>query len=215
MSKKLVLLMILVASTLFCGHQAAVVIEATTDTEIVSSVSRSWPFPRCCDSDKQKVKKCMTNTTSIDDCCPTFKSILGRKCPCYRYANYLDNQALITLASYCDVKNPCMCEKQEDMTMAVDSTSSVTWPCPRPRPRPRPRPQRSCCAGDKAKIKTCMTNTTSIDECCPTFKSTIGRSCSCHRYAEQLDNQALITLEAYCDVTNPCDTASPVGDWRK
>uniref|UniRef100_A0A0V0GHX5 Putative ovule protein n=1 Tax=Solanum chacoense TaxID=4108 RepID=A0A0V0GHX5_SOLCH len=49
----------------------------------------------------------MFNTTSIDECCPTFNSILGTSCPCYKYAEDLDNQVLITLESYCNVNNPC------------------------------------------------------------------------------------------------------------
>ncbi|MCD7454445.1 hypothetical protein HAX54_024884 [Datura stramonium] len=62
----------------------------------------------------------------------------------------------------------------------------------------------NCSDGDKGKIKRCMTKIASIDKCCPLFKRTIGTNCKCYHYAEDLDNQALITLESYCDVTNPC-----------
>nr|AAA34062.1 cysteine-rich extensin-like protein-4 [Nicotiana tabacum] len=91
------------------------------------------------------------------------------------------------------------------------------YPCSPPRPRPRPcpppppppcppppAPSSSCSASDQAKVKKCMFNTTSIDECCPTFKSILPTSCPCYKYAENLDNQVLITLEAYCDVDSPC-----------
>ncbi|MCD7447126.1 hypothetical protein HAX54_023871 [Datura stramonium] len=137
------------------------------------------PFSGCSASDKEKVKTCMFNTTSIDECCPTFQSILGTSCPCYQYAEDLDNQVLITLEAYCDVDSPC-------------------------RGVPSPPPPTGCSASNKEKVKTCMFNTTSIDECCPTFQSILGTSCPCYKYAEDLDNQVLITLEAYCDVTTPC-----------
>ncbi|XP_049389082.1 uncharacterized protein LOC125853434 isoform X4 [Solanum stenotomum] len=105
-------------------------------------------------------------------------------------------------------------------------------PCthPRPRPRPRPRPQpcspppppprspppppprsppppapaTTCSASDQQQVKTCMFETTSIDACCPIFRKILGTSCPCYKYAEDLDNQILITLEAYCDVSTPC-----------
>nr|AAA34060.1 cysteine-rich extensin-like protein-2 [Nicotiana tabacum] len=88
-------------------------------------------------------------------------------------------------------------------------------PPPQPRPRPSPppppppsppppAPSSSCSASDQAKVKKCMFNTPKIDECCPTFKSILGTSCPCYKYAEDLDNQVLITLEAYCDVDSPC-----------
>ncbi|XP_047252370.1 pollen-specific leucine-rich repeat extensin-like protein 1 isoform X2 [Capsicum annuum] len=144
------------------------------------------PFSGCSISDQEKVKKCMFNTTSIDACCPTFKSILGTSCPCYKYAEDLDNQVLITLEAYCDVDSPC---------------SGMLSPPPPVTPTPF---SDSCSASDKEKVKTCMFNTTSIDECCPTFKSILGTSCPCYKYAEELDNQVLITLESYCDVDSPC-----------
>ncbi|KAK4371707.1 hypothetical protein RND71_007091 [Anisodus tanguticus] len=100
------------------------------------------------------------------------------------------------------------------------------YPCPPPRPRPCPPPPppcsppppppsppprsppptpfSGCSASDKEKVKTCMFNTTLIDACCPTFQSILGTSCPCYQYAEDLDNQVLITLEAYCDVDSPC-----------
>ncbi|KAK4380698.1 hypothetical protein RND71_002560 [Anisodus tanguticus] len=76
---------------------------------------------------------------------------------------------------------------------------------PPPPPRsPPPTPFSSCSASDKEKVNKCMFNTTSIDACCPTFKSTLGINCDCYKYAEDLDNQVLITLEAYCDIDSPC-----------
>ncbi|CAN4114058.1 unnamed protein product [Withania somnifera] len=140
------------------------------------------PFPGCSASDKEKVKKCMFNTTSIDACCPTFQSILGTSCPCYQYAEDLDNQVLITLEAYCDVDSPCR---------------GVPSP-------PPPDPFSGCSASEKEQVKTCMFNTTSIDACCPIFKKTLGTNCPCYKYAEDLDNQVLITLESYCDIDSPC-----------
>ncbi|TMX01896.1 hypothetical protein EJD97_023183 [Solanum chilense] len=97
------------------------------------------------------------------------------------------------------------------------------WPQPchpsRPRPRPRPRPSpppppprsplppaptTACSTSDQKQVKTCMYETTSIDACCPIFKKILGTSCPCYKYAKDLDNQILITLEAYCDVSTPC-----------
>ncbi|XP_019235479.1 PREDICTED: keratinocyte proline-rich protein-like [Nicotiana attenuata] len=85
-------------------------------------------------------------------------------------------------------------------------------PPPQPRPRPSPpppsppppAPSSSCSASDEAKIYKCMFNETEIDPCCPTFKSILGASCPCYKYAENLDNQVLITIESYCDVDSPC-----------
>lgn len=84
-------------------------------------------------------------------------------------------------------------------TMEAIATISAS-----PSPRPRPQPKLKCSADDKAKVKTCMTKTISIDACCPTFRSILGKSCPCYNYAMKLDNQVLITLEAYCDVSDPC-----------
>jgi len=42
------------------------------------------------------------------------------------------------------------------------------------------------------------------NKCCPLFKRTIGANCKCYNYAEDLDSQALITLQSYCDINNPC-----------
>ncbi|KAF3636569.1 cryptochrome 2 (photolyase-like) [Capsicum annuum] len=218
-------IMFVVAGILFCSHQQAVVAR-----EVEAAANRNelqifpwdipcylpWPFPwprpypcppprprpcpppprprsppppppspsppppapttSCSASDKEKVKTCMFNTTSIDACCPTFKSILGTSCPCYKYAEDLDNQVLITLEAYCDVDSPCKMSP----------------------------PPPSCSASDKEKVKTCMFNTTSIDACCPTFQSILGTSCPCYKYAEDLDNQVLTTLESYCDINSPC-----------
>ncbi|XP_049370910.1 uncharacterized protein LOC125835847 [Solanum verrucosum] len=223
-------MMLVVATIMFCSHHQAVVArEVVVDVDVVEDGNKlklwpweipcylPWPFPfprpypcpppkprpspppppprsppppppsppppppapatTCSPGDKAKVKKCMFNTTSIDECCPTFQSILGTSCPCYKYAEDLDNQVLITLEAYCDVVTPCR----------------------------SPPPKPSCPASDQEKVKTCMFNTTSIDECCPTFNSILGTSCPCYKYAEDLDNQVLITLESYCDVNNPCN----------
>ncbi|XP_009793210.1 uncharacterized protein [Nicotiana sylvestris] len=92
------------------------------------------------------------------------------------------------------------------------------WPCPSPPPPPPrpcpppppppcpppPAPSSSCSASDEAKIYKCMFNETKIDPCCPIFKSTLGTSCPCYKYAENLGNQELIALQAYCDIDSPC-----------
>ncbi|XP_060180465.1 uncharacterized protein LOC132610195 [Lycium barbarum] len=121
------LTMLMVAAILFCSHQQGVVareVAVTVDDdgneiEILPCWIIHWPWcpsppspppapkPTCSASDQEQVKKCMFNVTSIDACCPTFRSILGTSCPCYKYAEELDNQRLITLKAYCHVDSPC------------------------------------------------------------------------------------------------------------
>ncbi|KAF3636568.1 hypothetical protein T459_01585 [Capsicum annuum] len=144
------------------------------------------PAMSCSSSDKQKVQKCFNETVSIDECCPTFQNILGKSCPCYQYAEDLDNQVLITAEAYCDFSTPC---------------KGVPPPPPK---SPPPRPTAACSASDKLKVQKCFNETVSIDACCPTFQSILGKSCLCYQYAEELDNQVLITAEAYCDFGSPC-----------
>ncbi|XP_060200953.1 uncharacterized protein LOC132629265 [Lycium barbarum] len=81
------------------------------------------------------------------------------------------------------------------------------WPFPWPWPWPYPPPTHaptSCSTSDKEKVEMCMFNNTSIDTCCPTFKTILGTSCPCYKYVEDLDNGVLITLKTYCDVDSPC-----------
>ncbi|XP_059318600.1 uncharacterized protein LOC132069154 isoform X2 [Lycium ferocissimum] len=127
------LMMLMVAAILFCSHQQGVVareVAVTVDddgneVEIIPCWIFHWPWcpspppppppsppppppkPSCSASDQEQVKTCMFNVTSIDACCPTFRSILGTSCPCYKFAEDLDNQVLITLQAYCDVDSPC------------------------------------------------------------------------------------------------------------
>ncbi|KAH0676668.1 hypothetical protein KY285_024469 [Solanum tuberosum] len=121
--------------------------------------------------------------------------------------------ALITLQSYCDVNNPCKRVQKVvadgSRTGTVEAVATISAS---PSPRVRPQAQTKCSAADKAKVKTCMTKTSSIDACCPTFRSILGKSCPCYNYAMKLDNQALITLEAYCDVNNPCNKVQAHND---
>ncbi|KAK4353948.1 hypothetical protein RND71_026142 [Anisodus tanguticus] len=102
MIKWFVILMFLMAEIVICSHQ--LVVEKNVATYSKSRPSQS---SNCSDSNKGKIKKCMTKTTFIDKCCPLFKRTIGTNCKCYRYAEDLDNQSLITLESYCDVNNPC------------------------------------------------------------------------------------------------------------
>nr|XP_016451512.1 PREDICTED: uncharacterized protein LOC107776177 [Nicotiana tabacum] len=189
MSRGWVIFMFLIAAIVLCSHHTV----AVENTAIYSQARTT--LPNCSNSDKSKINKCMTNTTSIDKCCPLFKRTIGTNCKCYRYAKDLDNQALITLQAYCDVNNPC--KRVQRVVAEAVATISAT-------PRPLPRLQPKCSATDEAKVKKCMTNTTSMDACCPTFRSILGRSCPCFAYAMLLDNLALITIQAYCDVSNPC-----------
>nr|XP_009616973.2 uncharacterized protein LOC104109369 [Nicotiana tomentosiformis] len=191
MSRWWVIFMFVMAAIVLCSHQTV----AAENTATYSQARAT--LPNCSNNDKSKIKKCMTNTTSIDKCYPLFKRTIGTNCKCYRYAKDLDNQALITLRAYCDVNNPC---KRVQRVVAEAVAIMSATPCPRPRPRPQPQ----CSATDEAKVKKCMTNTISIDACCPTFRSILGRSCPCFAYAMLLYNQALITIQAYCDVSNPC-----------
>ncbi|KAH0676652.1 hypothetical protein KY285_024453 [Solanum tuberosum] len=195
MTRGYVILMFLMAAVVICSHQQAVA------KNIASAATTS-----CSNSDKGKIKKCMTQTVSIDKCCPLFKRTIGANCKCYNYAEGLDNQALITLQSYCDINNPCKSVQKVvgdgSRTGTVEAVATISAsPIPQVRSQAKPK----CSAADKAKVKTCMTKTSSIDACCPTFRSILGKSCPCYNYAMKLDNQALITLEAYCDVNNPCN----------
>ncbi|KAM3324483.1 hypothetical protein P3S67_005635 [Capsicum chacoense] len=177
-----ILMMLVAATTTFCRHHQAIMAKEVA----MIMVDEENEAAACSASDQQKVKKCMFSTTSIDECCPTFKSILGTSCSCYKYAEDLDNQVLITLQAYCDVGSPC---------------KGVPPPPPK---SPPPPPANTCPVSDQDKLKKCMFEKTSIDKCCPTFKSILMTSCPCYKYAEDLDNQVLITLEVYCDVSNPC-----------
>ncbi|KAL3369407.1 hypothetical protein AABB24_009978 [Solanum stoloniferum] len=194
MTRGYVILMFLMAAVVLCSHQQAM-------AKNIASATTS-----CSDSDKGKIKKCMTQTVSIDKCCPLFKRTIGANCKCYNYAVDLDNQALITLQSYCDINNPCKSvQKVVADGSRTDTVEAVATISASPSSRLRPQAKPKCSAADKAKVKTCMTKTSSIDACCPTFRSILGKSCPCYNYAMKLDNQALITLEAYCDVNNPCN----------
>ncbi|XP_015076025.1 uncharacterized protein LOC107020251 isoform X2 [Solanum pennellii] len=201
MTRGYVILMFLMAAFVLCSHQQAVAKNIATYSQSRFSATTS-----CSNSDKGKIKKCMTQTVSIDKCCPLFKRTIGANCKCYNYAEDLDNQALITLQSYCDINNPCKTVQKvvadRSRTGTVEAVATISAS---PSPRVLPQAQPKCSAADKAKVKTCMTKTSSIDACCPTFRSILGKSCPCYNYAMKLDNQALITLEAYCDVNNPCN----------
>ncbi|XP_019240484.1 PREDICTED: uncharacterized protein LOC109220469 isoform X3 [Nicotiana attenuata] len=122
MCRGLVMLSVMVAVAVLCSHRLAMAEEvaeqfdselaqlqevAETREAIDSKSSSNQQAATCCAKDKEKIKSCMFNTASIDQCCPTFKIMLGRNCDCYNYAKNLDNQALITLESYCDVTDPC------------------------------------------------------------------------------------------------------------
>ncbi|XP_055818988.1 uncharacterized protein LOC129887787 [Solanum dulcamara] len=189
------LTMLMVTAILLCRHQQAVVArEVVVDgNDIIPCWPIQWPWcpspppppaPQSCSaSDQEKVKTCIFNTSSIDECCPTFKSILGTSCPCYNYAEDLDNQIFITLDAYCDIHSPCK---------GVQSPST-------------PALKSSCSVSDQEKLKKCMFETTLIDECCPTFKSIIKTNCHCYKYAENLDYQLFIALDVYCDVNSTCE----------
>ncbi|WMV31413.1 hypothetical protein MTR67_024798 [Solanum verrucosum] len=201
MTRGYVILMFLIAAVAICSHQQAMAKNIATYSQSHFSATTS-----CSNSDKGKIKKCMTQTVSIDKCCPLFKRTIGANCKCYNYAEDLDNQALITLQSYCDINNPCKSvQKVVADGSRTDTVEAVATISASPSSRLRPQAKLKCSAADKAKVKTCMTKTSSIDACCPTFRSILGKSCPCYNYAMKLDNQALITLEAYCDVNNPCN----------
>lgn len=102
MTRGYVILMFLMAAFVLSSHQQAVAKNIATYSQSRFSATTS-----CSNSDKGKIKKCMTQTVSIDKCCPLFKRTIGANCKCYNYAEDLDNQALITLQSYCDINNPC------------------------------------------------------------------------------------------------------------
>ncbi|KAM3357600.1 putative protein isoform X1 [Capsicum galapagoense] len=133
---------------------------------------------QACAEDQEKLENCMSNTPSIDQNYPTFNIMHGPNGGYYNYAEDSINQ-----------------QEMIETIKAIANNSSSN------------QQVATCCAKDKEKIKNCMSNTDSIDQCCPTFNIMLGRNCGCYNYAEDLDNQVLITLESYCDVTNPCKTA--------
>ncbi|XP_055811238.1 uncharacterized protein LOC129880980 [Solanum dulcamara] len=102
MTRGYVILMLLMAAVALCSHQQAVAKNIATYSQSHPSAASS-----CSDSDKGKIKKCMTEVFSIDKCCPLFKRTIGANCDCYHYAEHVDDLALITLEAYCDVKSPC------------------------------------------------------------------------------------------------------------
>ncbi|MCD7446082.1 hypothetical protein HAX54_037289 [Datura stramonium] len=152
---------------------------------------------------------CVKNPSSscITECCDSFNFTAPplNKCICWRIAERKFKQALTALQKYCGFIAPPCPDKheiinQQVMQEVIDSKSSGNK-------QQVMKAVATCCDKDKEKIKNCMLNTTSIDQCCPTFNIMLGRNCGCYNYAEDLDNQILITLESYCDVTNPCKTA--------
>ncbi|CAN4089716.1 unnamed protein product [Withania somnifera] len=117
------LTMLMVATILFCSHQQAIVarkVVVDVDDNILPCWPIHWPWcppspspsppppsPSCSASDQEKLQRCMFNTSSIDECCPTFKNILGTSCPCYKLAEDWDSERLITIDYYCDITSPC------------------------------------------------------------------------------------------------------------
>ncbi|KAJ8565187.1 hypothetical protein K7X08_007763 [Anisodus acutangulus] len=110
------LMMLIMAAILFCSHQQAIVAR-----EVDMSIDFS-PAPKssCSASDQKQVKKCMTEIFSAKACCPTFKRILGTSCPCYKYAEDLDNQMLITIEAYCDVDSPNPCKNVQVIKLSKE-----------------------------------------------------------------------------------------------
>ncbi|XP_015086408.1 uncharacterized protein LOC107029491 [Solanum pennellii] len=105
---KMLMMLVVVAILFFSHHQVIVAKEVVLVDERNESLSSSpAPATTCSANNQQQVKTCMYETTSIEACCPVFKKILGTSCPCYKYAEDLDNQILITLEAYCDVTTPC------------------------------------------------------------------------------------------------------------
>ncbi|XP_060169181.1 uncharacterized protein LOC132600068 [Lycium barbarum] len=192
MRRGLVMLCFIVAAIVICSHRSATAKEEVRVSILRENVGRRFLL-------------CVMNPSSscITECCDSFnfKASPLQKCIYWRGAERMDKQALTTLQNYCGFKTPPCPHKQEinlaEISEAIDNNSGS---------KQQVKEAATCCAKDKEKIKNCMFNTTSIDQCCPTFNIMLGRNCGCYNYAKDLDNQVLITLESYCDVTNPCKT---------
>ncbi|XP_019240483.1 PREDICTED: uncharacterized protein LOC109220469 isoform X2 [Nicotiana attenuata] len=198
MCRGLVMLSVMVAVAVLCSHRLAMAEEVAEQFDSELAQRGRW------DASCRKFVPCVQNPSSscITECCDSFNfwAPLPQKCSCWRTARNTNREALYALQNYCGFQPPTLCphlqlQEVAETREAIDSKSSSN------------QQAATCCAKDKEKIKSCMFNTASIDQCCPTFKIMLGRNCDCYNYAKNLDNQALITLESYCDVTDPCNKA--------
>ncbi|XP_059281048.1 uncharacterized protein LOC132034695 [Lycium ferocissimum] len=64
------------------------------------------PPTSCSASDKKEVKECMFSEEPIEECCPTFKSIISTSCPCYKYAWDLNDQWVKVIDSSSEFDSP-------------------------------------------------------------------------------------------------------------
>nr|XP_033513427.1 uncharacterized protein LOC104101802 isoform X3 [Nicotiana tomentosiformis] len=215
MRRGLVLLSLMVAAVVLCNHGSATAeeeqqVELADVNKGANSTTSPWTlFVPSATDNCLKIYNCAryATTSCITECCALFpfSTMPIRNCICWRLADHVNKEVFTALQKYCGFKNPCP-HKQEikqlpevvGTSKAMDNKSSCNQQL---------QEQPTCCAKDKEKINNCMLNTASIDQCCPTFSIMLGRNCDCYNYAKNLDNQALITLESYCDVTNPCKSA--------
>ncbi|XP_070022363.1 uncharacterized protein LOC107761733 isoform X2 [Nicotiana tabacum] len=220
MSRGLVMLTFTVVAIVLCSHRLATAeeVQLADVNKGANSTTSPWTlFVPSATDNCLKIYNCAryATTSCITECCALFpfSTMPIRNCICWRLAEHVNKEAFTALQKYCGFKNPCphkqvsfppsllemkQLEEVVETSKAMDNKSSCNQQL---------QEQPTCCAKDKEKIKNCMLNTASIDQCCPTFSIMLGRNCDCYNYAKDLDNQALITLESYCDVTNPCRSA--------
>ncbi|XP_070022350.1 uncharacterized protein [Nicotiana sylvestris] len=207
MRRGLMMLTFTVAAIVLCSHRPATAEEQVELAEGANSTTSPWTLSVA--EDKfgcLKLFNCAkyATTSCITECCTLFPFTTNptRNCICWHLAEHVNKEAFTALQKYCGFKNPCQHKQEEINQQEVVKTSKAI-----DNRNSRNQGVATCCAKDKEKIKNCMLNTASIDQCCPTFSIMLGRNCDCYNYAKNLDNQALITLESYCDVTNPCRSA--------
>ncbi|CAN4125963.1 unnamed protein product [Withania somnifera] len=194
-------LLVMLTFMLLCSHRPATAeqqAEAAWTSSTLSAPSENDSY--------MKFLLCVKSPSSscISECCDSFNfnDLPLTKCIFWSIAERLNKHAFTDLQKYCGFKAPSCPHNQEidqeevtEICKAIDNKISSK------------QQVATCCAKDKDKIKNCMFNTSSIDQCCPTFNIMLGHNCACYNYADDLDNQVRITLESYCDVTNPCKTA--------
>ncbi|KAJ8573399.1 hypothetical protein K7X08_009910 [Anisodus acutangulus] len=205
MRRGLVMLTFMVAAIVLCSHRPAMA-EQLQQVEAALTLSKPSENESC-----MKFLLCVKNPSSscITECCDSFNNFKApplTKCICWTIAERMDNKTLTALQKYCAFNKPPCPHKQEINQQEVAETSEAIVNI-NSSSKQQVQEVSTCCAKDKEKIKSCMFTTPSIDQCCPTFNAMLGLNCDCYNYAMDLDNQVLITLESYCDVTNPCKTA--------
>nr|XP_016435489.1 PREDICTED: uncharacterized protein LOC107761735 [Nicotiana tabacum] len=152
------------------------------------------------------------NRSCITECCKSYPfSLFPTKfCVCWWRAEHVNKRAFTALQEYCGFKQYVVCPRMQEINMQQEVDEAIKAIDNKLSSRSNQLMPDACCEKDKQKIKSCMLNTTSSEQCCPTFRAMIGVNCNCYNYAQDLDNQLLIVIESLCDVPNPCNKKAQV-----